>query len=311
MINQSTAALASSPSAASVPSRSQSTRPSQLSSVEAQSFARTQPFTKLGHWGQTAWVARRGSGLRLVKWMARHRSTAETYEALWQACRQANRDCFAEYRTIHLRVPSFFLPAGEVVFEVTTSPTQIPDHPPRGVAMRHLEALDLFPGAKFYFLRPVFVADPQQRLYTVGDLAEDVEIDREEAIFAAWMYGWAFRTVDLARRRAFDAVRIGVQTVTKAVEKLNYLLEPVERRRIIRLARARDALLRRNDLDRLADKADQWGMELEAQQLRRAISELRYSFDPILCFEVADRPGQLWFEAHWFEAQDGRTYVHY
>ncbi len=129
-----------------------------------------------------------------------------------------------------------------------------------------------------------------ERLVSARHTDEDVEIDREEAIFAARMYGWAFRTVDLARRRAFDAVRIGVQTVTKAVEKLNYLLEPVERRRIIRLARARDALLRRNDLDRLADKADQWGMELEAQQLRRAISELRYSFDPILCFEVADRP---------------------
>ena len=44
-----------------------------------------------------------------------------------------------------------------------------------------------------------------------------------------------------------------------------------------------------------------------------ALDELRrrMTIDPVLAFEVAGRPGELWFEAHWFAANDGRTYVHY
>ena len=33
--------------------------------------------------------------------------------------------------------------------------------------------------------------------------------------------------------------------------------------------------------------------------------------DLVLAFELPDRPGELWFEAHWFIGRDARTYVHY
>ena len=48
----------------------------------------------------------------------------------------------------------------------------------------------------------------------------------------------------------------------------------------------------------------------ELTQVYREIQELR-NWDPILCFELNNRPGDLWLEAHWFESQDGKSYVHY
>jgi hypothetical protein len=55
------------------------------------------------------------------------------------------------------------------------------------------------------------------------------------------------------------------------------------------------------------------GLVKESRRLQFALDDLRrrITIDPVLAFEVTSRPGELWFEAHWFAGNDGRTYVHY
>jgi hypothetical protein len=212
-----------------------------------------------------------------------------------------------------MRRPSFFLPAGEVVFKVLTNPTQIPDSPPLGVWLRHTEALDAFPYATYHYLRPVFTADPFPRLYTAADLRREAQTDRQNIIEATRVHGWAIRARARARRAAVAAASFGLRAATRAMDTLYLMSVPIERRMLARLASRSEQLRERDDLAGLAQRADELGLVREAQEFRRAALRLQatFDFDPILCFEVNSRPGQLWFEAHWYRGQDGRTYVHY
>ena len=69
----------------------------------------------------------------------------------------------------------------------------------------------------------------------------------------------------------------------------------------------------RHELEARLETAEYYGLARESRRLEVALEELRrrITIDPVLAFEVESRPGELWFEAHWFEATDGRTYVHY
>jgi hypothetical protein len=98
------------------------------------------------------------------------------------------------YRVVKLDRPSYFLPAGEVVFDVLANPTQIPEEPPTGVLLRHLEAMDVFPASTFYFLRPVFVAEPTFQLCSADELRREAYFDRLDAMRRARHFGWAYRT---------------------------------------------------------------------------------------------------------------------
>jgi hypothetical protein len=286
---------------------------SSLTDVEVRPFSRTRPFASFGRWVETIRVVRPGTESVLIRWLARRRGAASSYEQLWDACQAANPACFNEYRIARLRRPSFFLPAGEVVFKVMENPTQIPDSPPLGVQMRHMEALDAFPRATFYYLRPVFTADPTARMYTADDLRREAASDCENIVAATRVHGWAIRTADWSRRRLIDAARLALRGATRLLDGIEYVLAPVQRRRLMRMARTADALERRTDLAELADRADHLGLDREAHEFRRAALRLQatFDFDPLLVFEVKSRPGQLWFESHWYVGQDGRTYVHY
>lgn len=114
-------------------------------------FFGTEPFARFGQWSAPISIARDGTIPRLARWLALHQNTAADEAALWTECRAANPECFRTYRVVALDQPSFFLPAGEVAFEMFENPTQIPDRPPQGVMMRHMEALDAFAAATFYF----------------------------------------------------------------------------------------------------------------------------------------------------------------
>jgi hypothetical protein len=70
--------------------------------------------------------------------------------------------------------------------------------------------------------------------------------------------------------------------------------------------------MRRNFGHRL-EPAESLDLVFERRRLEFALAELRrrIAVDPVLAFELPDRPGELWFEAHWFIGRDARTYVHY
>lgn len=287
--------------------------PSPLSDDFVKPCSRTRAFALFGRWGETIRVVRAGAEPILIRWLALRRGEAACYEDLWESCRAANPTCFLEYRIARLRGPSFFLPAGEVVFQVLENPTQIPDQPPLGVLMRHMEAMDAFPTATFYYLRPVFTVDPYPRMYTAVDLRQEAATDRENIIAATRVHGWAIRSAAWTRRRVTDAARLGLRGVTSVLNGINYLTLPVQRRHLMRMARSAESLKWQSDLEGLAARADHLGLEKEAREFRQAALRLQatFAFDPILCFEVKSRPGRLWFEAHWYLGQDGRTYVHF
>ncbi|MEM9352628.1 MAG: hypothetical protein AAGA92_06425 [Planctomycetota bacterium] len=288
-------------------------RPSTLDDAFAKSFTSTEPFTKFGEWGPTIQVARRGYGLRLARWLALNRARRESWDNAWSRCREENPAWFRSHRIVRMLRPSFFLPAGEVVFEVTERFTQVPDNPPRGVLLRHLEAMTAAPGATFYFLRPTFTTVPYFRLYSAQDLREDAEIDRGDAIFAARLYGWAFRAVEAARRTAIAGGRLALRGSIAAVSTAAALLRKLAGNGGLDLRNRRDAQVFAELLETELAGSTIIDSGTQADELRRAIAELRFyaSIDPVLCFETPDRPGELWFEAHWYEGQSGRTYVHY
>lgn len=271
----------------------------------------TDPFARFGRWASPVSIARDGTIPRLARWLALHQHEAGDDGALWTECRAANSECFRTYRVVTMDQPSFFLPAGDVAFEVLENPTQIPERPPQGVMLRHLEALDAFATATFYFLRPVFVAEPGLRLCSVNELRREAHFDRFDAFCRARRLGWAYRSQAwLAKQR--DAVALAtLRTLTRVVEELTWTLAPTIPGDMP-LDAATRRRLRRQWQHRL-ERADSLGLVKESRRLQFALDDLRrrITIDPVLAFEVASRPGELWFEAHWFAGNDGRTYVHY
>lgn len=289
---------------------SSAVRPLPVSSHQTRLLVGTQPFARLGRWTSSIHVAHDGTIGHLARWLALHRSTSIAAD-LWERCRAANPECFRTFRVVAMDFPSFFLPAGEVVFEAIENPTQIPDRPPQGVMLRHLEALDAFSGATFYFLRPVFVVDPCYRLATADELRREAHFDEFDALRIARRFGCAFRMQQWASGKARDVKLVAMRTATRLLESLTWELSPalpfgapldsITRRR-----------LRRQYTERLA-RTQTLGLAEESRRLSRAIEDLRrrVTIDPILCFEIPRRAGELWFEAHWYTGCDGRMYVHY
>ncbi len=274
----------------------------------------TSDFERFGEWGERISVVRDGAIHSMAYWLATHPQRREfAGEQLWQQCLEENRSLVREYQLVRLDAPSYFLPAGEVVFKVTENPIQLPDNPPQGVMMRHLEAMMAHPVAKFYLLEPVFTSEPYFRLYTPGDLRNEAAGDRRVSEQIARQFGWAHRAANWTRARGRELAGVAVRAAAWTVEQL--AREIVPSRPAVRHLQADDlaAILADETLVELARRADRHGLDQDARRLRRAIDELRWrvSIDPVLCFELDDRPGELWFEAHWFTGADGRRYVHY
>lgn len=271
-------------------------------------------FARFGEWGERVRIVRDGCTGALAYEMATHPRRHEWSSGrLWKDCLETKGHLVREYRIVRLDGPSYFLPAGEVVFKVVENPIQLPDNPPQGVMMRHLEAMMAHPLAKFYLLEPVFTMEPYYRLYTAGDLRTEAAGDRAECERLAWQWGWAHRTGQWAGERAREA---GATLLRGAAWALEQLARPVARRSsTVPHLDADDfaAILADETLVELARRADGHGRGGDAQRLKRAVQELRWrvSIDPVLCFELEVRPGELWFEAHWYTGMDGRRYVHY
>jgi hypothetical protein len=167
----------------------------------------------------------------------------------------------------------------------------------------------------FYFLRPVFTFDPEFRLYTADDLRGEAAGDRDEAIFAARLYGNAIRSAAWARRRLRDAARLAMRGATLALRGAAILTGAPARRRT-RSRQIAEQYLRlhgRAGIEELIARTSGSDLDVEMAEFRRALRDLRarLPIDPILCFELAERPGELWFESHWYHGQDGRLYVAY
>jgi hypothetical protein len=295
------------PSSLTLPSH-----PDHQSLGEMLPLAPTQPFERFGCWAPSITVARDGTIGRLSRWIAlqRNASNTPTTEKLWQRCQDANPECFRTYRVVKLDRPSYFLPAGDVVFEALENPTQIPEQPPTGVMLRHMEAMDTFPSATFYFLRPVFVAEPTFQLCTADELRREAYFDRLDAMRRARYFGWAFRTQAwLAAKRDAAAV-LALRVLTRTVEALTWDLPTLPVRDPIK---PRTPHPLRHQYTYRPDPTRSLGLIAERRRLEFALTELRrrMAVDPVLAFELADRPGELWFEAHWFIGRDARTYVHY
>lgn len=294
-----------------------SVTPSPLSNDTASSYLDASPFKKLGAWGETVSVARDGRLFRAACWLALNRSKGASYDKLWTACQRANPSWFTSFRLVRMDEPSFFLPAGDVVFQVIENPTQIPDRPPRGVLLRHWEAMNAAPHATFYFLRPVFTFDPEFRLYTADDLRREAAGDRDDAVFAARMYGSAIRSAAWVKQRCYDiarlATRLAVRVATFAVRGGAFMAGEPFRLRSRRLPEEFYRLHGRLDIDELIARTRGSALDDEVVEFRRAMRDLRMRLplDPILCFELPERPGELWFESHWFHGQDGKLYVSY
>ncbi len=275
----------------------------------------TPEFERFGELGERICVVRDGAIHSMAYWLATHDKRREkSTEQLWNDCLAANPHSLREYRIVRLDAPSYFLPAGEVVFKLTENPIQLPDNPPQGVMMRHLEAMTAHPLAKFYLLEPVFTSEPCFRLYTADDLREEAEGDRRVSEQIARQFGWAHRAADWARTRGRQLSGLSMRAAARTVEALTKSVVP-NRARVPHHRQPDEwvALLADDTMVELARRADGHGLDRDAHRLRRAVQELRWrmSYDPVLCFELEDRPGELWFEAHWFTGSDGRRYVHY
>ena len=297
------------------------TRPKSLSAKSvsilpvASPHETTPQFERFGEWGDRVSVVRDGGLSQMAAKLATHPGRRHlSSDQLWQTCCQENQQLLTEYQIVKLDAPSFFLPAGESVFKVVENPIQLPDNPPQGVIMRHLEAMTAHPFARFYLLEPVFTVDPQLRLLTAEELREESAGDRADSERLAQYLGWGFRTAHWSRARLRDLSTLALRTAVWAVELLIWERVPRQQARFVSLDRSRmTGLLATETLEQLANRASDRGLELEARRLRHAIEilRLRPSIDPVLCFELPDQPGQLWFESHWFTGGDGRRYVHY
>ena len=154
----------------------------------------------------------------------------------------------------------------------------------------------MFPEATFYFLRPMFMADGSGELCLGDSLRWDEKEDREYAIFLARLYGWYFRRREQCRQAARIAAACALEVATTWI------------RRASRNADRRDmpmpTAVFESDTDRLKKAAAEFQATLSELERHVAI-------DPILCFELPQSPGKLWFEAHWYLGCDDRLYVHY
>jgi hypothetical protein len=266
-------------------------------------------FERFGTWGAEVSVVRDGAILKLARWMTLYGDHHLGEQDLWQQCQQANPQLFRTYRIARLDVPSFFLPRGEVVFRVVVEPTQIPENPPEGVLMRHVEALEAFPQATTYLLQPVFVSDPAVRLFSPEELRREAEGDRREVMWFARRFGWAFRSLAYSRRQLRAAGRATGRAAGKLLEMFAARLRTRRPLRRIELDTA-SYWIARGTLTSLSERAVEQGRDGEALRFRELIGRLS-EIDPVLCFELPEQPGELWFESHWFEGVDGRRYVHY
>ncbi len=272
----------------------------------------TPDFARFGTWGPEIRVVRDGAIGKCARWIATSGLWHLDPQSRWQQCQEANPHWFRTYRVARLDAPSFFLPAGEVVFRVEVNPAQIPEAPPEGVLMRHVEALMAFPRATTFLLQPVFVNDPVPRLYSAGDLRQEALGDQREALRIARQWGWAFRAAAWGRRKGRQGVehakRVALRMATRLLESLasDVAAQLPSRREI-------DPALfwaTHRTLTRLHQRAEENGWEADVARFREALGRLT-EIDPVLCFELPERPGELWFESHWFEGIDGRRYVHY
>lgn len=273
----------------------------------------TPGFARFGEWGEQISVVRDGAIHTMAYHLATHPRRKElSRDELWRTCTVENRGLMHHYQIARLDEPSYFLPRGEVVFKVIQNPIQLPDNPPQGVMMRHLEAMMAHPLAKFFLLEPVFTSDPYYRLYTSEDLRTEAAGDQRVCEQIAWQLGWAHRAGKWTTERAEQLAAMAMRGAAWAIELLATELLPARRAHPLH-ADELAAMLADDTLSELARRADQHGLEHDAKRLRRAIEELRWrtSIDPVLCFELEDRPGELWFEAHWYTGMDGRRYVHY
>lgn len=266
----------------------------------------TPEFERFGTWGEEVGVVRDGAIWKLARWIALNGEPGLDEETLWQRCRDANPQFFRTYRTVNLDAPSFFLPRGEVVFRVVVEPSQLPDNPPEGVLMRHIEAMEAFPQATTYLLQPVFMSDSSVRLFSAGELRLEAEGDRREVLAIARRFGWAFRAIAAARRKVRDACLFLLRIVTQELERL---APPPTRRQRFDWNEA-GYWRARQTLTAMSQRAEEQGLLEEVVRFREALGRLA-EIDPVLCFELPDKPGELWFESHWFQGIDGKRYVHY
>lgn len=241
--------------------------------TQSPSYSAIRPeFQRFGIWGPQISVARDGSIGRLARWMATAPGRNTPEEELWQRCISENPGDFRHYRIVRLDTPSYFLPRGEVVFTVVSNPSQLPENPPQGVYLRHLEAMTAYPTAQFYLLQPVFTTEPSFRLYTAGDLRTEAEGDRQQVLRRARHFGWVYRTAHWTEQRRQELCQLAKEWMERIETSV---IEPIVRSRY-------------------------------SADLQR-----RFEYDPVLCFELPEKPGELWFESHWFEGSDGRMYVHF
>lgn len=273
----------------------------------------TPQFARFGTWGEEISVVRDGAIHPLARQLALHPHRLEWSEdRLWSECVEANPGLMRNYRTAILDSSSFFLPAGEVVFKVVENPIQLPDNPPQGVSMRHLEAMTAYPLAKFFLLEPVFTSEPYLRLYTPEELRDEASGDRRVSQQIARHFGWAYRTAEWTKERSREMAAVALRATAWTIERLATVIGPSPRPAFPH-ADELSALLADETMTELVRRAEQSGLDQDARRLRRAIEELRWrtSIDPVLCFELSESPGQLWFESHWFTGIDGKRYVHY
>ena len=270
--------------------------PSEFHDLGANEIVGSRPFQVFGQWRPPLRVARQRTDFEIAAWLSIHEHKTKNPREAWRRCEAAKQECFAEYQIVKLRRPSYFLPAAEVAFEVITNPTVIPDDPPRGVMMRHMEAMEKCPAATFYFLRPVFMNDRQVSLCLADILREEANDDRDYAMFLTRLFGWSFRGANCCRHRVRDASRLALICGTSMVRQLN--------RGFDRLQRDRQRFL-----PAISTSSDPTATE----DFRRSLAELRNHLviDPVLCFERPSHPGVLWFEAHWYIGIDGKTYIHF
>ena len=270
--------------------------PSEFHGLGANDIVGSRPFQVFGQWRPPVRVTRQGTDCEIAAWLSIHEHKTKNPREAWRRCEVAKPECFAEYEIVKLHRPSFFLPAAEVAFEVITNPTVIPDDPPRGVMMRHLEAMEQYPDATFYFLRPLFMNDGQVTLCLADMLREEAEEDRDYAMFLTKLFGSSFRSAAWWYQRLRDTSRLALRCGTSVVRQLNRSLDRVQRDR------------QRFFMPRFTSHHP-----TATEEFRRSLVELRnhLAIDPILCFERPSQPGVLWFEAHWYIGIDGKTYVHF
>ena len=265
----------------------------------------TPEFGRLGVWGEKIRVAKPGAMISIVHWLAINRQRGESHHALWQRCLADRSDLFTDFQTVSLDKPSFFLPAEDVTFTVARNPSQIPDNPPRGVLLRHWEAMEQYPRATHFYLEPIFTLRPELALYT-GDLArEDAAWDERDAIFAARLYGPILRVAQWSCEMGRFLTDAGKRTYDHATRIADQVWHRVQTRRLRRRA------LRYLPPDRARQLSDEelWFEEKRRRKLQQEIEHWR-KIDPILCFSLPDVPHELRFTAHWFHGTDGRTYMH-